>query len=47
MSHLRDNNIGYFEHLKFAWCVAFVLVVHGMFPNIWKEKASQLLCDKE
>jgi hypothetical protein len=47
MNHLEENNVTYFEHLRFAWGVAFVLIVHGLLPNIWKDKASHLLCDKE
>jgi len=27
-----------------AWKVAVVLLVHGLLPNIWKTKASELLC---
>ena len=44
MSHLSDTGYGYFEHLLRAWKVAGVLIVHGLVPNIWKTKASELLC---
>jgi len=27
-----------------AWKIAFILLVHGLFPNIWKTKASDMLC---
>jgi len=27
-----------------AWKIAFTLLVHGLFPNIWKTKASDMLC---
>lgn len=44
MSHLKDVNMNYFQHLKRAWGIAFVLLVHGIFPNVWKTKASEMLC---
>jgi hypothetical protein len=44
MSHLEDVNMNYFQHLKRAWSIAFVLLVHGIFPNIWKTKASDMIC---
>lgn len=44
MSHLSETGYGYFEHLLRAWKVAGVLVVHGLFPNIWKSKASDIIC---
>lgn len=34
----------YWQHFKRAWTIAAVLLVHGVFPNIWKTKASDLLC---
>ena len=43
MSHLKDVNMNYFEHLSRSFKVAFILVVHGLFPNIWKTKASDIL----
>jgi len=43
MSHLEEINKGYFEHLYRAWQIAFVLMVHGVFPDVWKTKASDLL----
>ena len=44
MSHLSETGYGYFEHLFRAWKVAGILLVHGLVPNIWKTKASELLC---
>jgi hypothetical protein len=44
MSHLSDNNIGYFDHLLRAWKWAFVLLVHGLFPFIWETKVSDEIC---
>ena len=46
MKHLVDNEKTYFEHLCFAWTVAFVLLVHGIFPNVWETKASEMLLHK-
>jgi hypothetical protein len=45
--HLDENNVTYFQHLKFSWTVAFVLIVHGLFPFIWETKASEILCKEE
>lgn len=44
MSHLKEMQMTYFQHLYRAWKIALVLVVHGLFPNIWKTKATELLC---
>ena len=43
MKHLEEINESYFQHLRFAWSVAFVLLVHGLFPWIWEDKASKLM----
>jgi len=45
-SHLQDNHISYFSHLIRAWRWAFILLVHGIFPNIWKTKVSDEMCNK-
>jgi hypothetical protein len=45
-SHLNEVGYGYFEHLFRAWKIAIVLLVHGLFPNIWKTKASDMLCSE-
>lgn len=47
MSHLREAGYSYFEHFLRAWTVAAVLIVHGIFPNIWQNKASDILCEKQ
>jgi hypothetical protein len=46
MSHLKDVNMSYFEHFIRAYKVARVLMVHGMFPNIWQTKASDILNER-
>ncbi|MDC3266411.1 hypothetical protein OAU13_00630 [bacterium] len=44
MSHLSDNDVSYLKHLVRAWKWAFVLLVHGLFPNIWQTKVSDEIC---
>lgn len=44
MSHLHDTDQSYIAHLFRAWKIAFVLLVHGVLPNVWKTKASDMLC---
>ena len=44
MSHLNDTQMTYFQHLRRAYKIAFVLIVHGLFPNICKTKASEMMC---
>jgi hypothetical protein len=44
MSHLNDVQMTYFQHLRRAYKIAVVLLVHGLFPNVWKTKAHELLC---
>ena len=43
MSHLQETGFNYFRHLYRAWSIAFVLVIHGLFPNVWQNKASNML----
>jgi len=45
LTHLQETGYTYFEHLSRAWWISFVLLVHGIFPNVWVNKASNLLCD--
>lgn len=42
-NHLEEVGKTYFEHLLGAWKVAFILIVHGLLPNVWRYKASDLL----
>ena len=44
MLHLDEVKMNYFQHLKRSWTIAGVLLVHGLFPNVWKNKASNMLC---
>ena len=41
--HLEQIQETYFEHLWFAVSVAFVLIVHGLFPWVWAMKASDMM----
>lgn len=43
-SHLNEAGVGYFQHLARAWKWAFMLIVHGLFPNIWKTAVSDQIC---
>lgn len=45
MGHLGDVKMSYWQHWQRAWSIAFVLLVHGLMPNIWQTKASEMLCD--
>lgn len=48
MSHLNETGFTYFQHLIRAWKWAFMLFVHGIFPNIWKTAVSDQMCaDKQ
>ena len=44
MSHLSENGMTYFSHLLRAWKWAFMLIVHGLFPNVWETKVSEQIC---
>ena len=45
--HLEWIQETYLEHLWFAWSVAFVLIVHGLFPWMWQFKASEMTSKRE
>jgi hypothetical protein len=48
MSHLNEIGMNYFQHLYRAWRWAFMLIVHGILPNVWKDKVSTEMCvDRE
>ena len=47
IKHLEGIDEGYFEHLWFAWSVAFVLLIHGLMPWVWKFKATEMMAQKE
>ena len=43
MKHLKYIQESYLDHLWFAWKVAGVLIVHGLLPEVWKFKASDMM----
>lgn len=43
MNHLEEVNKTYIQHLLYAWKIAFILIVHGIFPNVWKTRASEII----
>ena len=43
MGHLRDIGLSYIEHLYRAWSLAFICIVHGLFPFIWEHKAKDII----
>jgi hypothetical protein len=47
MKHLKYIQESYLEHLCFAWKVAGVLIVHGLLPEVWGNKASDMMYLKE
>ena len=47
MKHLEDINETYLEHLWFAVSVAFVFIVHGLFPWVWKTKGTDMIRVRE
>ena len=47
MSHLNETGQNYLVHLFRAWKIAFVLLVHGVLPNVWKNKGSDMLCKEK
>ena len=47
MKHLEDINETYLEHLWFAVSVAFVFIVHGLLPLVWKTKGTDMIRVKE
>ena len=46
MSHLKENNIGYIAHLIRAWRWAVILLIHGIFPELFKTTVSDEICKK-
>ena len=43
MKHLERVEMSYWQHLRHAWGTAFILLVHGLIPFVWEEKASDRL----
>ena len=47
MKHLKENGETYWEHLRFAWSVGFVMIVHGLLPFVWEYKATEMISKQE
>lgn len=47
IKHLQEARETYWEHFCFAWSVAFVLMVHGLFPWMWEWKATEMMEKRE
>ena len=47
IEHLDWIEESYFEHLRFAWTIAFVLIVHGVFPWVWQFRAAEMTAQRE
>ena len=47
LKHLQEAGETYFEHLRFAWSVGFVMLVHGLLPFVWEYKATEMMSRRE
>jgi len=47
LKHLQEAGETYFQHLRFAWSVGFVLLVHGLLPFVWEYKATEMMSRRE
>ena len=47
LSHLQEAGETYFEHLRFAWSVGFVMIVHGLLPWVWEYRATEMMSKRE
>ena len=43
MSHLKETGLNYFRHMRRAFHISFVSFVHGIFPNVWTHKVSDII----
>lgn len=47
LKHLQEAGETYFQHLRFAWSVGFVMIVHGLLPFVWEYKATEMMSRRE
>jgi len=47
LKHLEEAGETYFEHLRFAWSVGFVMLVHGLLPWVWEFRATEMMARQE
>ena len=46
MKHLKENNMGYWQHWYIAMSSSIALFIHAWFPNLLKYYASNKICPK-
>lgn len=46
IKHLEENNMTYFQHLRFALKIAGTLVIHAVLPWFFTTYASDHLCNR-
>lgn len=46
-SHLKEAGETYWEHLRFAWSVGFVMIVHGLLPFVWEYRATEMMARQD
>ena len=47
IKHLEWIQETYWEHLKFAWSVGLVMMVHGLLPWVWEFRATEMMARRE
>lgn len=47
MEHLKEAGETYWEHLRFAWSVGFVMIIHGLLPWVWEYRATEMMARRE
>ena len=47
MEHLKEAGETYFEHLRFAWSVGFVMIVYGLLPWVWEYRATEMMAKRD
>ena len=47
MEHLKEAGETYFEHLRFAWSVGCVMIVHGLLPWVWEYRATEMMAKRD
>ena len=43
--HLKENNIGYFEHWYRAMKISLALFIHAFLPDVFSDYASKKILD--
>lgn len=46
MKHLKENNMSYFAHLRFAWSLAAASLIHGVFPMLFTDYVSNKIQER-